>query len=107
MTDTASRIVVAHDQLTAKLAELRRRETLMRSQLSPIRYLASPWLYVAIAGLVGYRLGRPGARSLPVAAPRPAPVRAESMTHAVVRASVVAAAQALVGRAVLSLVSER
>lgn len=58
-TDTATRIDLAHDELTAKLIELRRRETLVRTQLSPLRLLASPWLYVAIAALVGYRLGRP------------------------------------------------
>jgi hypothetical protein len=61
MTDTTTRIVVAHDDLTAKLTELRRRETLVRTQLSPLRYLASPWLYLAIAALIGYRLGRPRA----------------------------------------------
>jgi hypothetical protein len=100
MTDTTSRIAVAHDNLTAKLSELRRRETSVRAQLSPIRYLASPWLYVAIAGLVGYRLGRPGTRQVVLAAAPAVPAQAETITHAIVRATVVAAAQALVRRAV-------
>jgi hypothetical protein len=105
MTETATRIVVSHDELTAKLTELRRRETLVRAQLSPLRVLASPWLYVGIAAFIGYRIGRPDARSVAVAAP--APAHDETLAHAVVRASMVAVAQALVRHAVVSLVEER
>ena|SRR2546421_2307258 len=95
--DTTARIALAHDQLAAKLEELRRRERHARTRLAPIRYLASPWLYVAIAGLVGYRLGRPSPRCASAAS---IPARDESLAHAVVRASVVAVAQALVRRVV-------
>src|SRR5712672_930827 len=95
--DTEARIAVAHDQLAAKLEELRRRERQARTRLSPIRHLASPWLYVGIAGLVGYRLGRPNPRC---ASDVTVPARDETLTHAVVRASVVAVAQALVRRLV-------
>ena len=102
--DTASRIAIARDQLTAKLVELRRRETHVRSMLSPFRYLANPWLHVAIAGVVGYRLGRPHPR---LAAVEPAPRGDETLIHAVMRASMVAIAQALVRRAVASFVEER
>src|SRR5689334_8861247 len=102
MTDTATRIGVAHDELTAKLTELRRRETAVRTQLSPLRYLASPWLYVGIAAFVGYRLGRPSPR-----AEVSVPAQDETIAHAVVRASVIAVAQALVRHAVVALVEER
>src|SRR5438067_11621359 len=97
--DTAARIALAHDQLAEKLEELRRRERHARTRLSPIRHLASPWLYVGIAAVVGYRLGRPGPHSAPA---ETVPARDETLTHAVVRASLVAVAQAIVRRLVLA-----
>lgn len=96
-------IVVARANLTAKLAELRRREAHVRTAVAPMRYLANPWLQVGIAALVGYRLGRPSRSSLPVECT----ARAETVTHAIVRAGVVALAQVLVRRAVAALVDER
>lgn len=99
--DPASRIVAARDRLTAKLRELGRRENSVRNALAPIRYLANPWLHVAIAGLVGYRLGRP---TNAIAATR---ARDETSVRAIVRAAAVAAAQALVRRAVVALIEPR
>lgn len=102
-TDNPSRIALARDNLTAKLGELRRREARVRAVLSPVRHLASPWLYVGIAAVVGYRLGRPDPipRSIEIA-----PARRETVVHAIVRASVVAIAQALARRAMARIVDE-
>lgn len=102
MTTIAGRIVAAHDGLTSKLAELRRREAVVRDRLSPLRHLASPWLYLAVAGLAGYRLGGSRARR-GLLLPGPAPAAGDSLALTVVRASVVAVAQALVRHAVASL----
>ena len=98
-TDTASRIALARGNLTEKLGELRRREAHVRTVLSPIRHLANPWLRVGLAVFIGYRLGRPD----PIrAAIGPTPARPETLVHAIVRASLVAVAQAVVRRVVVS-----
>jgi len=98
MTDpnVTSRIAVAHGNLTAKLTELRRRETRVRTALAPIRHLANPWVRIGIAAVIGYRLGRP---SRSRARLETAPAGVETLTHAVVRASLIALAQAFVRRA--------
>jgi hypothetical protein len=102
-TDTASRIELARDGLTAKLGELRRREASVRAVLSPIRHLANPWLRIGVAAVIGYRLGRPG----PVrAAVETAPARSETLLGAIVRASLIVVAQAVVRRVVVELVAE-
>jgi hypothetical protein len=100
-TDTASRIALAHDGLTTKLAELRRREARVRTALSPIRHLANPWLRIGVAAFIGYRLGRPDP------AREPAPARSESLLGAIVRASLVVAAQVAVRRVLVELVADR
>lgn len=100
LTDTASRIALARDNLTEKLGELRRREVHVRTVLSPIRHLANPWLRVGVAVLVGYRLGRPAAIRA-AAATMPAP--SETLIRAIVRASLVAVTQAVVRRIVVEL----
>lgn len=102
-TDNASRIALARDNLSAKLGELRRRESHVRTVLSPIRHLANPWLHVAIAAAVGYRLGRPGRAASTLAAP---PARPETVIHAIVRAGAVAIAQAVARGAIARLVDE-
>jgi hypothetical protein len=102
-TDNSSRIALARDNLTAKLGELRRREKHVRAVLSPVRYLANPWLYVGIAAVVGYRLGRPG--PIPAAVDT-APARRETVAHAIVRASMIAIGQALARRALVRIVDE-
>jgi protein gp37 len=96
-TDTTSRIALARGNLTAKIGELRRREARVRTVLSPLRHLANPWLHVGAAALIGYRIGRP----------RPAPAAvatiaagSETLLGAIVRASLVAVAQAVVRRVV-------
>jgi hypothetical protein len=100
-TDTTSRIEQARDRLTAKLGELRRREESVRTVLSPIRHLANPWLRIGVAAFIGYRLGR---RSpVPASALTPS-VRSETLLGAVVRASLVVVAQAVVRRVVVELV---
>jgi hypothetical protein len=104
LNDNASRIALARDNLTVKLTELRRREKHVRAALSPVRHLANPWLYVGMAAAAGYRLGRPGPVHAAVAAQ---PARRETVAHAVIRASMVAIAQALVRRALVRLVDER
>jgi len=102
-TDNSSRIALARDNLTAKLGELRRREAHVRAVLSPVRYLANPWLHVGIAAVVGYRLGRPD----PIAGSvETAPARRETVIDAIVRASLVAIAQALARRAMVRIVDE-
>jgi hypothetical protein len=69
----------------------------VRTALSPIRYLANPWVRIGIAAVIGYRLGRPsGSR----AGLETAPAGVETLTHAIVRASLVTLAQAFVRRAV-------
>ena|ERR1044071_4471318 len=93
-------ITLARDNLTAKLVELRRREAHVRTAVAPLRYLANPWLHLGIAAVIGYRLGRPSRSVAPVAS---APASGETLTHAVVRASLVAITQAFVGRALVSL----
>jgi len=100
-TDTAARIALARDNLAAKLGELRRREAHVRTVLSPVRYLASPWLHVALAAFIGYRLARPD----PIRAAMPAaPSHRDTIIRAVARASVIAVAQAVARRAVIGLV---
>jgi hypothetical protein len=101
-TDNALRIATTRDHLSAKLGELRRREAHVREVLSPVRYLASPWLRVGIAMIVGYRLGRPDPvrPAVAVAPPR------ETVIQAIVRASVVAIAQAVVRRAMVRIADE-
>jgi hypothetical protein len=100
-TDTTSRIVLARDNLTAKLGELRRREARVRTVLSPIRHLANPWLRVGVAAFIGYRLGRPDPARAAVETP---PVRSETLIGAMVRASLVMVAQAVVRRVVVEFV---
>jgi hypothetical protein len=102
-TDNASRIALARDGLSAKLGELRRRESHVRTVLSPIRHLANPWLHVAIAAVVGYRFGRPGRTESTIEA---MPVRRETLVQAFVRASAVAIAQAVARGAIARLVDE-
>jgi hypothetical protein len=102
-TDNASRIALARDNLTVKLGELRRREAHVRAVLSPVRHLASPWLYVGIAAVVGYRFGRPDPVPGPV---ETTPAHRETVFHAIVRASMVALAQALARRAMSRIVDE-
>jgi hypothetical protein len=92
-TDTTSRIALARDHLTAKLGELRRREARVRRVLSRIRQFANPWLGIGVAAFIGYRLGRPDPTP---AAVEPTPARSETLVRAVVRASLVAVAQAVV-----------
>jgi hypothetical protein len=99
-TDTASRIARAHDGLTTKLTELRRREARVRTALSPIRHLANPWLRIGVAALIGYRLGRPD----PVR--ETAPARSETLLGAIVRASLVVVAQAAVRRALAEFIAD-
>jgi len=96
-------MALARDNLAAKLGELRRREAHVRAVLSPVRYLANPWLHVGIAVVVGYRLGRPDPTADSV---ETAPARRETVVHAIVRASVVAIAQALARRVLVRLVSD-
>jgi hypothetical protein len=96
-TDTASRIALARAHLTAKLAELRRREAQVRTALSPIGYLGNPWLRVGLAAVIGYRLGRPAPVRMAVDT---RPARADTLIHALVRASLVVVAQAIVRRMV-------
>jgi hypothetical protein len=103
-TDTASRIALARDSLTEKLGELRRREAHVRTVLSPIRHLANPWLRVGLAVFVGYRLGKPDPIRATVAT---TPAGPETLVHAIVRASLVAVAQAVVRRIVVELVDDR
>jgi hypothetical protein len=102
-TDNSSRIALARDNLTVKLGELRRREAHVRAVLSPVRHLASPWLYVGIAAVVGYRLGRPDRIRGSVES---APAHRETVVHAIVRASMVAIAQALTRRVISRIVDE-
>ena len=93
-TDAASRITLARDNLTAKLGELRRREARVRVFLSPARYLANPWLRVGLAAVIGYQLGRAGpARAAVAYAPGP-----DTLIRSLVRAGLVAVAQAVVRR---------
>jgi hypothetical protein len=101
-TDTTSRIALARDHLTVKLGELRRREARVRRVLSPIRQFANPWLRIGVAAFIGYRLGRPDPTP---AAVEPTPARSETLVRAVVRASLVAIAQAVVRRIVAELVA--
>jgi hypothetical protein len=101
--DNPSRIALTRDSLTAKLGELRRREAHVRAVLSPVRHLANPWLYVGIAAVVGYRLGRPDPVQSAVAT---TPPPRETVIQAIVRASVVAIAQAVARRVVVRLVDE-
>jgi hypothetical protein len=100
LTDTASRIALAHDGLTTKLTELRRREARVRTALSPIRHLANPWLRIGVAALIGYRFGRPGP------AREAAPACAETLLGAIVRASLVVVAQAAVRRVLVELIAD-
>jgi hypothetical protein len=100
-TDTTSRIELARDSLTAKLAELRRREESVRTVLSPIRHLANPWLRIGVAAFIGYRLGRRSPVPVPMETPS---LRPETLLGAVVRASLVVVAQAVVRRVVVELV---
>jgi hypothetical protein len=102
-TDTTSRIALARDSLAVKLAELRRREEHVRTVLSPIGQLWNPWLRVGVAALVGYRLGRPSPLRAAVAT---APAQPETLIHAIVRASLVVVAQAVVRRVVVQLVGD-
>ena len=101
--DNASRIALARDGLTAKLGELRRRESQVRTALSPIRHLTNPWLHVAIAAVVGYRLGRPGRTHSTIEA---TPVRRDTLIQVIGRASAIAIAQALARAAISRLVDE-
>ena len=100
MTDPAPSIEVARSNLTAKLAELRRRESHVRSAIAPLRHLANPWLHLGIAAVIGYRLGR---RPRSAAAPIPS---TPTMTGTIVRAGIVAAAEAIVRRVAVALVNE-
>src|SRR5215210_6208792 len=100
MTDPAQSITLARSNLTAKLAELRRRESNARSTIAPLRYLASPWLHLGIAAFVGYRLGRP--HTIAAAALPSAP----TITSTIVRAGVVALGEAIVRRVAIALVRE-
>jgi hypothetical protein len=96
-----SRISQAHENLTAGLDELRRRETRFVGAWAPIRGLGNPWIRFGLAALVGYRLGRPRCNhDVPVSA------RGETLTHAIVRAGAIVIAQAVVRRAVGALVDE-
>jgi len=100
----ASRISQAHENLTAGLDELRRRETRLVSAWAPIRVLGNPWLRFGVAALVGYRLGRP---RVDHGAPAAAPARDETLTHAIARASAIVIAQVVVRRVAGALVDER
>jgi hypothetical protein len=102
MTDDQS-IAIARGNLTAKLTELRRRETQARSAISPLRYLANPWVHVGIAAFVGYRLGRPRAGAAAPILSTPGP----TFTRTIVRAGVVAIAEAIVRRVAGALVESR
>jgi hypothetical protein len=96
-TETTSRIALARGNLTAKIGELRRREQRVRTALSPIRHLANPWLRVAAAAFIGYRLGRPGSAR---AAAKVTAAPSDTLFGAIVRASLVVVAQAVVRRVV-------
>lgn len=98
-TDAASRITLARDNLTAKLGELRRREARVRALLSPARYFTNPWLRVGLAAVIGYRLGRAGS----VRAAVPAEAGPDTLIRSLIRAGLVAVAQAAVRRAVREL----
>jgi hypothetical protein len=98
MTEDA--IATARSKLTTKLAELRRRELHAIETLAPLRHLANPWLHLGIAAFIGYRLGRPHRAPPPIAAPP-----ADSMTRTIVRAGVIAAAEAIVRRVAVLLVT--
>jgi hypothetical protein len=101
LTDATARIALARDSLAAKLGELRRREARVRTVLSPVRCLTSPWLHVALAVIIGYRLARPD----PVRAVVPAASsRRHTIIRAIARASVIAVAQAVARSAVIWLV---
>jgi len=102
MTDPDHSIALARSNLTAKLAELRLRESQARSAIAPLRYLANPWLHLGIAAFVGYRLGRPGHP----AAPRVETPREHTITRTIIRAGVVAAAEAIVRRLAVALVEQ-
>lgn len=104
-TDTTSRIALARHNFTAKLGELRRREASVRAVLSPIRHLANPWLRIGVAALIGYRLGRrhPVCAAIETTPARSA-ARSETLFGAIVRASLVVVAQAVVRRVLVELV---
>ena len=102
MIEAETRIVAAREAVSAKLAELRRRESEARTSLAPLRYLASPWLRVGIAAVLGYRIGRPRTVG---ASPATMP-REPTVLQAVLRASVISIAQALVQHALTRPTSE-
>jgi hypothetical protein len=109
MTDSDHSIERARSNLTAKLAELRRRESHARNAIAPLRYLANPWLHLGIAAFVGYRLGRPQARSnerAALIAPTVSMPRAQTLTGTIVRAGIVALTEAIVRRVAVALVDE-
>jgi hypothetical protein len=102
--DTTSRIAAAREHLSAKLAELRRRQASVVTALAPLRYLANPWLGIGIATVVGYRLGRPRVPAAPI---EPVAIKPEgTLIRAIVRASVIMVAQTLVRNAITRLVDE-
>jgi hypothetical protein len=101
-TDTTSRIALARHSFTSKLGELRRREASVRAVLSPIRHLANPWLRIGVAALIGYRIGR---RHPVCAAVETTPARSETLFGAIVRASLVVVAQAVVRRVVVEFIT--
>jgi hypothetical protein len=91
-------IAVDRENLRAKLAELRKHEKQVRT--SPLRYLTNPWVHLGIAAIIGYGLGRRSRYAPAAVAPT------EPMTHAIIRAGILALGQTLVRRAVVVLFDE-
>lgn len=99
--DTMNRIALARRGLSSKLGELQHRAARVRATLSPLSYLASPWVRVGIGLGVGYLLGRrrssPPQQVIEVGSP------SISLAQMVVRSTVLIVAEAAVRRVVREL----
>lgn len=102
--DMTNRIALARSGIADKLGELQQRGARVRAALSPLTYLANPWLRIGIGIGVGYLLG---SRRRSTARPQVLEVGAPSMSlsQMVVRSTVLIVAEAAVRRVVRELAS--
>ncbi|CAN5897775.1 hypothetical protein BH11MYX2_BH11MYX2_06250 [soil metagenome] len=99
--DPHVRMAKARANLTEKLDELRRRELTVRETIAPIRHLrhlASPWVRVGLAALVGMSISKRFSRS-PAPSTAIVPYHEPSILDALAKIATIAASSVVLYRA--------
>jgi hypothetical protein len=99
MTTAEDKIADVRRDLTEKLEELQRRGTRARAALSPSTYLRNPWLRIGLGFVVGYAIGH-RTSSEGAGSEHATRLAGSSLVRGVVRASLLAAFEALLREAV-------